>query len=222
VWKSRSPTLTSAPVRALRSVDLPAFDRQSAGREDDRVGLEWIFVVALNLPSIVRRLNIRDEGVGHERHAFARRAREQPIAHVARALRRRKQLARLRFLDEREADLVLEKRDLLVQRPRSDHAPQKMRRRVGHEARLIQPCRQDIAASAAADQNLAAAVLRALDERRLGALGRREDRRHRAGRAGANYDNARHAASDWRKVRLKRPESSNCGGAVPGVMRDTP
>ena len=81
---------------------------------------------------------------------------------------------------------------------------------------------KDVAASAAADQNFAAAVFRALEEQRLCALRRGEDRRHRAGGAGADYDNARHASSDWRNVRLKRPDSSSSGGAVPGVMRDTP
>ncbi len=59
-------------------------------------------------------------------------------------------------------------------------------------------------------------------EQRLRALGRRENRRHRAGGARADYDDARHASSDWRNVRLKRPDSPSSGGAVPGVMRDTP
>ena len=48
-------------------------------------------------------------------------------------------------------------------------------------------------------------------EQRLRALRRREDRRHRAGRAGADYDNARHASSDWRNVRLKRPDELELG-----------
>ena len=59
-------------------------------------------------------------------------------------------------------------------------------------------------------------------EQCLGPLGRRENRRHRAGSAGADYDDARHASSDWRNVRLNRPDSSSSAGAVPGVMRDTP
>ena len=97
-----------------------------------------------------------------------------------------------------------------------------MRRRVGDEPRLVEPRGKDVAASAAADQNLAAAVFRAFEEQCLCALGRGENRRHRAGRAGADYDDAWHASSDWRNVRLNRPESPSSGGAVPGVMRDTP
>ena len=97
-----------------------------------------------------------------------------------------------------------------------------MRCRVGDETRLVEPRGKDVAASAAADENLPATVLRAFEEEGLCALGRRENRRHRAGGARADYDNARHASSDWRKVRLKRPDNPISGGAVPGVIRDTP
>ena len=117
---------------------------------------------------------------------------------------------------------LFEERDLLVERPRPHDAAQQMRRRVGDKARLVEARGQDVAASAAADENLAAAVLRAFEEQRLGAPRRREDRGHRAGGAGADYDDAWHASSDWRNVRLKRPESPSSGGAVPGVIRDTP
>ena len=147
---------------------------------------------------------------------------EQRVAHVARALRFREELARFRFLDERQPQLALEERDLLVERPRAHDAAQQMRRRVGDEARLVEPRGKDVAASAAADQNFPAAVLRAFEQKCLCALGRRENRRHRAGGAGADYDDARHASSDWRNVRLKRPDNPSSGGAVPGVIRDTP
>ena len=199
--------------------------RESAGCEDYRVRVERFPIMAFDDPPFdfaQGRANIGDERIGDERHPFAPRARQQPVAHVARALRFRKQLARFSFLDERHAHFVLEKRDLLVERPRSDDAADEMGRRVGDKARLVETRRKDVAASAAADQNLAAAVFRALDEQRLGARRRCEDGRHRAGRAGADYDNAWHASSDWRNVRLNRPDSSSSGGAVPGAIRDTP
>jgi hypothetical protein len=97
-----------------------------------------------------------------------------------------------------------------------------MRRRVGHEARLVELRGQDVAATAAADQNLPAAVLRTLDEQRLGTLRGGKDRRERAGGACTDDDYAGHASSDWRNVRLKRPDNSSEGGDVHGTMRETP
>ena len=105
-----------------------------------------------------RRPNAGNERIGDDGHAFAARMRQQRVAHIACALRFRKQLARFRLLDERQRQLRFEERDLLAERPRAHDAAQQMRRRVGDKARLVEPRGKDVAASAAADQNLAAAV----------------------------------------------------------------
>ena len=58
------------------------------------------------------------------------------------------------------------------------HPAQQMRRRIGDEARLVEPRGKDVAAAAAADQDLAPAVARPLEQPRFGAGRRGEDRRH--------------------------------------------
>ena len=62
-------------------------------------------------------------------------------------------------------EVALEEFALFVQRPRAQHAAQQVRRRIGDEAFRSQHRRQHVASSAAADQDLAAAVLGAFDER---------------------------------------------------------
>ena len=51
---------------------------------------------------------------------------------------------------------------------------------------------QNVAPTAPADENFASAVLRALEEQRLGAAGGRKDRGHGPRRTRSNYDNAFH------------------------------
>ena len=82
------------------------------------------------------------------------------------------------------------KSDLLSQRPGAEHLAQQVRRRIGDEARFVEAHRQHVAASAAADEDLAAAVARALEQSGLGAGLRGEDRGHGAGRARTDDDDA--------------------------------
>ena len=56
-----------------------------------------------------------------EAHTAAPRQRDEPVAHVARAVRPREQLARLAFERQREADLVLEEAPLGRERPGPKH-----------------------------------------------------------------------------------------------------
>ena len=74
---------------------------------------------------------------------------------------------------------------------RAHDLAQRVRRRVGDEARLVQPRGEHVAAPAAADEDLAPAVARALQRARVSApaLGG-EDRRHRARRARADHRDA--------------------------------
>ena len=111
---------------------------------------------------------------GAEANVDAAASRERRPAHRERpgAIRSRKQLARFLFERERNAEVVLEERALLVQRPGAQHAAQQVRRRVGDEAIGCEHRGQHVAAAAAADQDLAAAVLGPFDQHGLRAAPR--------------------------------------------------
>ena len=128
------------------------------------------------------------------RGAVPAREIQQAIAHVARALRRGKELRRLYLLDERQSELALEEGDLLPQRPRSHDPADEVRWSLADEARFVELGWKDVAPAAAADEDLASAVGGALDEEGLGARSRGEDRRHRARRARADHDDAARGA----------------------------
>jgi len=116
--------------------------------------------------------------------------RKQPVANVARFVRQREQLRRLRLLGKRQPNLILEERDLFSERPRAKNLPQHVARRIGDESRFVDAHRKNVAPSAAADENLAAAVTRSLEKRGLGAARGGKDRGHRTGRTRANDDDA--------------------------------
>ena len=71
------------------------------------------------------------------------------------------------------------------ERSRPSH---QMRRRIGDEPFGRELRRQDVAAAAAADQDLPAAVARAFDDADASAMPRRENGRHQAGGAGPDDD----------------------------------
>jgi hypothetical protein len=164
--------------------------RETARRHDHGVGVDRRRAVAFHAPATIERTEAGDGGAHAQRRAGAGRVREQSVAHVARLVRPREQLRRLDFLGEGQTELVLEERDLLSQRPRAEHPVQQIGRRIRDEARFVDVHRQHVAASAAADEDLAAAVAGPLEERGLRAALRGKDRGHGASGAGTDDDDA--------------------------------
>ena len=171
-----------------------------------------------------RRLNRRDAGAELHAHAALARECDEAVANVLGAVRPRKQLARLRFERQGNAEIVLEERALLVQRPRSQHAAHQVGRRIGDETLGSQHRRQHVAAPAAADQDLAAAIGRAFDQRDVGAVRRSKRRCDEPSRAAAD-DRHRHRCqiraaddtdyADLRRSRSRQAMSSRSSGSAP-------
>ena len=147
-------------------------------------------IAQLHTPPGVHGPDVLHGCVQQELSAAALRELQKPIADIAGALGCRKELCRFDLLDKRQPELALEERHLLPERPRANDSTDEVRRRVAHEPRFVEARREDIAAPAAADQDLAAAVSRALEKKCVGAGGSSENRRHRPGRAGADDDDA--------------------------------
>ena len=124
-------------------------------------------------------------------HARLLSEAHQTIAHVAGTLCGREELAGLRLELEREPYALLEERTLLCERPRKQDLPQRVGRRRGDELRRRQMRREHVAAPSAADQDLAAAVRRPLEQHDPTRAGRRVDRRDEPCRARADHDDGR-------------------------------
>ncbi len=174
--------------------------REASRCDDDGIGLERRRALARDDPAAAVRRESVDQRVRQQRHAAAASERQQAVAHVAGAVGRGEELAGLRLLHQDEAELALEEGDLLAQRPGAQHLSERVRGGIGHEPRLVDARRQDVAAPAAADQDLAPAVGRALEQQRLGVGRGREDRRHRAGRARADHRHTPPAGRHERKI----------------------
>jgi hypothetical protein len=97
-----------------------------------------------------------------------------------------KEFAALLFERQRDSEIALEEGALFGERPRFEHRPHQVRPRLADETIGREHRGQDVAASATADQDLAAAVGGSFEKRRVGAAFGREDRRHQPGCAGAN------------------------------------
>ena len=114
-------------------------------------------VLPLDDPPIAGRPNTCDERLGDEADALAVARRRASLSRTSRALCDfGKSLRDSVSSTSGSVELALEECDLLVKRPRADDAAEQMRRRIGDKARLVDLRGQDVAASAAADQNLAA------------------------------------------------------------------
>ena len=101
-----------------------------------RVRFDRIAGVSLDAPPRCRRRQVGHQGIREDGDALVPGVREQRVAHVARALGFRKELRRLALFDERHGQVALEERPLLVERPRADDAPERMRRGIGDESRV--------------------------------------------------------------------------------------
>ena len=150
--------------------------RQPAGRENDRARPQRRVARDRHPPSSRdRRRSPRRRGLGCQPadlraepglDAPPRCQLEQTVADLARAIRRGKELPGLRLGRQRDAGVALQELPLLRERPREQHAAQQVRRGVGHEPLGLRGGGQHVAAPAAADQDLAAAVARALEQHR--------------------------------------------------------
>jgi len=133
-------------------------------------------------------MDARDAMIRHQRNADAREFAKERIQHVARAVRIRKELT-VRFNVERNAEILEERNRVVGGEPPQD-APYDCARSAG-EVGLGHDGVRDVAARAAADQDLGSGLPRALEdedgERRCVALG--EDRRGKAGGSAADDGN---------------------------------
>ena len=111
---------------------------EPAGRDDDGVGLERRRALALDAPASGRSARARSRACPSGASTPRRRARASSASRTSRArLEAGKSLPGLRLLGERDAELALEERDLLAQRPGAEHSLQRVGRGVGDEARLV-------------------------------------------------------------------------------------
>ena len=112
----------------------------------------------------------------------------QPVADVPRPVARGEELSRFGLELERHPELVLEEGALFGEGPGREELPERVRRGVGHVAPRLHHRRKDVAAPAAADQDLASTVGRPFeqDHGRTGAGS--EERGHESCRSGADHD----------------------------------
>ncbi len=150
------------------------------------------------------------------------RVREEAIAHVSRLVRGGEELRRLDLLHEGNAEARFEEGALLGQWPGPHELAQEVGRRVGDEARLVEVRGEDVAAPAAADEDLPAAVARPFEKERLRAGGGGENRRHRSRRAGADHDHTLHLfalAGDDGRNQQATDRVRKCADLITGSMR---
>ena len=174
-----------------RAVTAGCRHRQSTGRENHAIARQ-IAARGRDRECGSGARQVADRGLEADLDALGSRVRDQAVANVPRAIGSRKQLAGLLLERQWNVEIALEELALLVQRPRAQHAAQQVGRRIGDEALGCQHRRQHVAAAAAADQDLAAAILGAFEQRdgcaRRGGKGRGDQ----TSRAGANDDHGRH------------------------------
>jgi hypothetical protein len=130
----------------------------------------------------------RHARVDAEGDAVAAGQRDEAVAHVAGAVRRREILPRFRFERERNADVFLEEAVLLAEGPGSEQVADDVRRSLADETGRLERLRQDVAAPAAADQDLAPALAGRLEHDHRDAVPAGMDRGGEAGRARTDDD----------------------------------
>ena len=137
--------------------------REPAGGHDDAAGCERA-AGGVDLPVRTHSREACEAGAPAEVDAARACGAHEPIAHVARLVRGGEPLAGVRFEGQGQRQVVLEEAAHVGQRPRSQQAPEYGGRRVGDEPLGLDGRRQDIAPAAAADQDLPAAIGRALED----------------------------------------------------------
>src|SRR5439155_9883126 len=116
---------------------------------------------------------------------------DQPVAHVPRATRDRKQLTGPLLKCEWGAHVAFEELALPNKGPRPQHSAEEMDRRIGNESVGFKRNGENVAPAAAADQDLAPAVSRPLDDGNRGSL-RGEYCSHKPRGTGTDYDGGGH------------------------------
>jgi hypothetical protein len=176
-----------ARQREAQPVAAGGGDGEPAGGHDHRSRRDGTPVLERDLESARRGCHRRDAGIEAEGGPRAPRHGHEPITHVAGAVRDGEELARLRLEGEREAEIVLEEAALRVERPAREQPAHQVGRGVAGEAPRRQYRGEHVAAAAAADQDLPAAIGRGLEDQDRGAGPRGVNRRHEARGAGAEH-----------------------------------
>ena len=166
---SGAPRARGAPRSKTAAVAAGVRHRQAAGRQDHRIASIGSPRLAIDGPtdSPMARTSVTSVSVTTD-DAFARARSASSVSRTSRALCDFGNSLPTPFLRQAEGrGRVRRKRSAR----RSGHERRmwrsSMRRRIGDEAGFVEPRGKDVAASAAADQDLAAAVLRALEQQRL-------------------------------------------------------
>ena len=116
-------TFVFATANAIVVLDAARFTQGIGSAFTWAAGLTWLVGEA---PAARRGLDPGDRGLHQHPRAAPRRQRQQSIPHVSRAVGGREQLGRLALLDQPEAQLLLEERDLLREGPGAEHVSQRM------------------------------------------------------------------------------------------------
>jgi hypothetical protein len=131
---------------------------------------------------------------------------DEPVAHVAGAVAHGEELAGLLLTHEGDAERLLEEPALLGERPGAEQLAHAVGRGGGDVSPLVHRRGEDVAAPSPADQDLSAAILRALDDHDLAPPLRGVDRRHETGRPAADHDDRETCISR----RSAQPATSSC------------
>jgi len=163
--------------------------REPARRDHHRGRVERLLAFGEHLPGTLayRGAEPHHRRVDHGPHSAAAGQRQQPVAHVAGAVGFREELARLRLQHQPEPHVVLEEAPLVLERPGQQDLAKRVGRRVGDVAGGIHLRGQHVAAAAAADQDLAPAVPRPLQQDHARAALRRKEGGEHPGRPRADH-----------------------------------
>src|SRR4051812_4759122 len=90
--------------------------RESTGRDDDRICLNRRTILQLDCPPAAVVREVSHGRLVPNADALLNGVRQQSVANITRLVRSGKPLAELSLFDERNSEIVLEKRNLFVQR----------------------------------------------------------------------------------------------------------
>ena len=194
---------------------------EPAGGDHHRAGLERSATLEFEPPSVAGGSQVRQPSVEPHVGPARPRVRHQAVADVARPVRGRKQLAGLRLERERNSELLLEEPPLRGERPAAQDVAEGVRRGVGDEPLRLDLRGEDVAAAAAADQDLAAAVPVRSSRTTRSPVAGREGRGQQPRGAGADDGHVHRYRGSLRPARRTprgprtRPISARDAGACP-------